>query len=99
MNVLSSWGDSKTYTPDIIGNSQKTPTEINKNGAIAKVRVLQKDIQRHLEQFLMKREFYFDIILDEIFKSLFLWANAFSNFCDQGRDRSGFLEIIKAYKQ
>ena len=67
MNVLSSWGDSKTYTPDIIGNSQKTPTEINKNGAIAKVRVLQKDIQRHLEQFLMKREFYFDIILDEIF--------------------------------
>ena len=47
----------------------------------------------------MKCEFYFNIILDEIFYYLFLWANAFSNFCDQGRDRSGFLEIIKAYKQ
>ena len=34
-----SWGDSKMYTLGTIVNSQRTPTKINKNGAIAKVRI------------------------------------------------------------
>ena len=32
------------YTPDIIANSQRTPTKINKNGAIAKVRILVEQV-------------------------------------------------------
>ena len=36
----SSWEDSKMYTSGTITNSQRTPTKINKNGAIVKVRVL-----------------------------------------------------------
>ena len=36
------WGPSKIYTPGTIGNSQtdRAPTEINKNGAVVKVRIL-----------------------------------------------------------
>ena len=37
----SSYGDSKMYTTGTIGNSQVIPTEINKNGAILKERVLK----------------------------------------------------------
>ena len=38
--IISSWGDRGTmYTPGTIANSKRTP-EINKNGAIAKVRIL-----------------------------------------------------------
>ena len=40
----SSWGNSKTYTPGTIANSQRTPIEINKNGAIAKVRILVEQV-------------------------------------------------------
>ena len=38
--ISSSWEDSKMYTPDTIANSQRIPIKINKNGAIAKVRIL-----------------------------------------------------------
>ena len=34
-SVFSSWGDNKTYTPGTIVNSQRMPTKVNKNGAIA----------------------------------------------------------------
>ena len=34
--------ESKIYTPDAIANSQSTPTKINKNGAIVKLRVLEE---------------------------------------------------------
>ena len=37
--VSSSWGDNEMYTPGTIVNLQRTPTKINKNGAIAKVRI------------------------------------------------------------
>ena len=40
----SSLGDSKIYTPGTIANSQRTPTKINKNVAIAKVRVLVEQV-------------------------------------------------------
>ena len=33
-------GQYNVYTPGTIANSQRTPTEINKNGATAKVRIL-----------------------------------------------------------
>ena len=38
----SSWGHNKMYTPGTMANSQtdRTPTKINKNGAVAKVRLL-----------------------------------------------------------
>ena len=38
----SSWGHSKMYTPGTVANSQtdRRPTEINKNCAVAKVRIL-----------------------------------------------------------
>ena len=38
----SSWEHSKIYTPDTKANSQidRAPTEINKNGAVIKVRIL-----------------------------------------------------------
>ena len=42
--ISSSWGDSKMYTPGTIANSQRIPTKINKNGAIAKVRILLKQV-------------------------------------------------------
>ena len=32
----SSWGDSKTYAPGTLANSQRMPTKINKNNAIPK---------------------------------------------------------------
>ena len=40
----SFWGHSKMYSPDIIENSQtdRTLTKINKNGDVAKVRILVK---------------------------------------------------------
>ena len=38
----SSWGHSRIYTPGTVANSQtdRAPTEINKNGAAVKVRTL-----------------------------------------------------------
>ena len=42
--ISSSWGDSKMYTPGTIANSQRIPNKINKNGAIAKVRILVKQV-------------------------------------------------------
>ena len=36
----SSWGDSKMYTSGSIANLQKMLTEINKSGALAKIRIL-----------------------------------------------------------
>ena len=42
--ISSSWGDSKMYTPGTIANSQRMPTKINKNGAIAKVGVLVEQV-------------------------------------------------------
>ena len=40
--TFSSWGHSRIYTPGTIANSQadRAPTEINKNGAAVKVRIL-----------------------------------------------------------
>ena len=32
------------YTPGTIGNSQKMSTKINKNGAVAKVRILVEQV-------------------------------------------------------
>ena len=40
--ISASCGVSKWYTSGTIANSQRTPTEINKNGAIFKVRMLVK---------------------------------------------------------
>ena len=40
----SSWVASKMYTSDTIINSQRTPTEIYKNVAIPKVRILAKQV-------------------------------------------------------
>ena len=37
--ISSSWWDSKMYTTGTIANSQRMPTKINKNGAIAEVRI------------------------------------------------------------
>ena len=42
--TCSSWRDSKIYTPGIITDSLRMPTKINKNGAIAKVRVLVEQV-------------------------------------------------------
>ena len=42
--ISSSRGDNRIYTPGIIGNSQRTPTKINKNGAVAKVRILVEQV-------------------------------------------------------
>ena len=39
-----SWGDSKMYTHDKIVNSQMSPTKINKNDVIAKVRILVEQV-------------------------------------------------------
>ena len=38
-STFSSWGHSKMYTPGTIANSQtqRVPTKINKNGAVANV--------------------------------------------------------------
>ena len=36
--------DSKMCAPGTITNSQRTPTEIAKNGAIAKVRILKEQV-------------------------------------------------------
>ena len=59
------------YTPGTIVNLQRTPTKINKNGAIAKVRILVEQvilqgIQRHLEQYIMKCQFYVLSYADDI---------------------------------
>ena len=39
------------FTPGTITNSQRTPTKINKNDAIAKVTILLCDTIRHLQTF------------------------------------------------
>ena len=39
------------YTPVSIANSQMTPTKINKNGAVAKVRILVKQMIRSKPAF------------------------------------------------
>ena len=54
--IFSSCGTSKIYTPGTIANSQtqRVPTKINKNGAVAKVyKNLSgtRDTIRHLETF------------------------------------------------
>ena len=69
--ISSSWGDSKMYTPGTIANSQRIPTKINKNSAIAEVRILVKQvilygIERHLEYFQMKSQSYFLSYVDDI---------------------------------
>ena len=44
----SSWGDSKMYISGSIVNSQRMLTEINKSGAIAKVRIwVESDTFKH----------------------------------------------------
>ena len=37
-------GDSEMYTPGTIANSQRIPTKINKNGAIAKAIILVEKV-------------------------------------------------------
>ena len=37
--TYSSLGDSNMYTPGTIANSQRTPSKINQNGVITKVRI------------------------------------------------------------
>ena len=59
------------YTSGTIANSQRMPTKINNNGAIAKVRTLMEKvmlcgIERHLEYFLMKCQFYLLSYVDDI---------------------------------
>ena len=39
-----SCGNSKMYTSGTIANSQKMPTEINKNDVIAKVKILVENV-------------------------------------------------------
>ena len=44
----SSWGHSKMYTFGSIGNSQKMLTEINKSGAVAKIKIwVESDTVKH----------------------------------------------------
>ena len=44
----SSWGDSKMYTFGSIKNSQRMLTEINKNDAIAKIKIwVESDTAKH----------------------------------------------------
>ena len=69
---IFSWGDSKMYKSGSIANSQKMPTEINKTGAIAKVRtfveqVIIQDIYRHSEYFLMKCQVFSSSCVDKIY--------------------------------
>ena len=40
----SSWGDSKMYTSDTIVKSYRTPTKINKTGAISKAKILVEKV-------------------------------------------------------
>ena len=40
----SSRGDSRMYTPGTIANPYRTPMKLNKNGAIAKVRILVEQV-------------------------------------------------------
>ena len=54
--AFSSWGTSKMYTPGTIANSQtqRVPTKINKNDAVAKVYKNfsgTRDTIRHLKTF------------------------------------------------
>ena len=42
--IFSFWGDSKLYTSGPVETSHKTPTKLNKNGAVAKVRILVKQV-------------------------------------------------------
>ena len=52
--------------PNTMANSQRTPTNISKNSAIAKVRILLEQFFRHLEELLMKCQFYFLSCVDDI---------------------------------
>ena len=38
--IVSHLPENKMYTPDTIANSQRMTTKINKNGAIAKIKIL-----------------------------------------------------------
>ena len=77
------WGDSKMYKSGNIANSHKMPTEINKTGAIGRVRtfveqVIMQDIYRHLEYVLMKCQVFPSTCVDKIYifqfmKQLFTW--------------------------
>ena len=50
--TVSSWGDSKMYKCGCIANSLTMLTEINKNGAIGKVRIwVESDTVKHLKAF------------------------------------------------
>ena len=54
--TFSSWGHSKMYTPGTIANSQtqRVPTKINRNGAVAKAYKNfsgTRDTIRHLKTF------------------------------------------------
>ena len=40
----SSWEDNKMYTSGTIANSQRTPTKVDKNGTIAKVRIFAEQM-------------------------------------------------------
>ena len=60
------------YKSGSIANSKKMPTEINKTGAIAKVRtfveqVIIQDIYRHSEYFLMKCQVFSSSCVDKIY--------------------------------
>ena len=49
----SSWGDSKMYTPGTVANSHRTPTKINENVPIAKIKNFSgaSDTVRYLKTF------------------------------------------------
>ena len=64
--AFSSWGTSKMYTPGTTANSQtqRVPTKINKNDAVAKVYKNfsgTRDTIRHLK-ILMKCQFYLSYV-------------------------------------
>ena len=40
----SSWEDNKMYISGTIANSQRTPTKVDKNGTIAKVRIFAEQM-------------------------------------------------------
>ena len=55
--------------PNTMANSQRTPTNISKNSAIAKVRILLEQFFRHLKTFrgiTNEMQFYFLSCVDDI---------------------------------
>ena len=50
----SSWGNSKMQTSGTIGNSQGMPTEINKNGAVVKVKILVEKVGQSIQEWNIK---------------------------------------------